>query len=70
MGKVTRKRYAADFKATVALEAIRSEQTLAELLAKHSIHQTMIAVSVALVIWFSRTLRAVVSLCGVEDTGA
>ena len=43
MGKVTRKRYGADFKAKVALEAIRGEQTLAELAAKHAIHQTLIA---------------------------
>ena len=43
MGQVTRKRYGADFKAKVALEAIRGEQTLAELSAKHAIHQTMIA---------------------------
>ena len=43
MGKVTRKRYSADFKAKVALEAIRGELTLAELAAKHGIHQTMIA---------------------------
>ena len=37
-----RKRYSADFKAKVALEAIRGEQTLAQLAAKHGIHQTMI----------------------------
>jgi transposase len=43
MGKVTRRRYTADFKAKVALEAIRGELTLAELSAKHGIHQTMIA---------------------------
>jgi len=43
MGKVTRKRYGAEFKAKVALEAIRSELTLAELAVKHGIHQTMIA---------------------------
>jgi transposase len=43
MGKVTRKRYGSDFKAKVALEAIRGEQTQAELSAKHSIHQTKIA---------------------------
>ena len=43
MGKVSRKRYGADFKAKVALEAIKGELTLAELAAKHSIHQTMIA---------------------------
>ena len=43
MGKVTRKRYGSDFKAQVALEAIKGEQTLAELASKHGIHQTMIA---------------------------
>ena len=43
MGKVTRKRYGAEFKAKVALEAIRGELTLAELAVKHGIHQTMIA---------------------------
>jgi transposase len=43
MGKVTRKRYGAAFKAKVALEAIRGEQTLAELSANHGIHQTRIA---------------------------
>ncbi len=37
-----RKRYSAEFKAKVALEAIRGEQTLTQLAAKHSIHQTMI----------------------------
>ena len=43
MGKVTRKRYSAEFKAKVALEAIKGEATLAELTAKHGVHQTMIA---------------------------
>jgi transposase len=43
MGKVTRKRYTAEFKARVALEAIRGELTLAELASRHGIHQTMIA---------------------------
>lgn len=43
MGKVTRKRYTAEFKAKVALEAIKGELTLAELATKHSVHQTMIA---------------------------
>ena len=43
MGKVTRKRYTAEFKAKVALEAIKGELTLADLSAKHGIHQTMIA---------------------------
>src|SRR3546814_2563382 len=41
--RTTRKRYLADFKAKVALEAIRGDLTLAELAAKHGIHHTMIA---------------------------
>ncbi len=42
LDKVTGKRYGADFKAKVALEAIKGEQTVAELAAKYSIHPTMI----------------------------
>ncbi len=34
MSKSKRKRYSAEFKAKVALEAIKGEQTLAELAAK------------------------------------
>src|SRR3546814_19482105 len=41
--RTTRKRYLADFKAKVALEAIRGDLTLAELAAKHGIPNTMIA---------------------------
>lgn len=41
--KTTRKRYSADFKAKVALEAIRGDLTLAELTTRHGIHHTMIA---------------------------
>jgi hypothetical protein len=37
-----RKRYSADFKAKVALEALRGELTAAQLASKHSIHQTMV----------------------------
>jgi transposase len=37
-----RTRYSAEFKAKVALEAIRGETTVAQLAAKHGIHQTMI----------------------------
>jgi transposase len=37
-----RKRYTAEFKAKVALEALRGELTTAQLAAKHGIHQTMI----------------------------
>lgn len=43
MGKVTRKRYSADFKAKVALDALKGDLTLSELATKHGIHQTMIA---------------------------
>ena len=37
-----RKRCSADFKAKVALEALRGEQTVAQLAARHGVHQTMI----------------------------
>ena len=38
---VKRKNYSAEFKAKVALEAIRGEATIAELVAKHGVHQTV-----------------------------
>ena len=37
-----RKRYAASFKAKVALEAIRGDRTIAQLVAKYGVHQTLI----------------------------
>ena len=37
-----RKRFSADFKAKVALEALRGEMTAAPLATKHGIHQTMV----------------------------
>ena len=37
-----RKRYSAEFQAKVALEAIRGELTVAQLVAKHGVHQTVI----------------------------
>ena len=37
-----RTRYSAEFKAKVALEALRGELTAAELAVKHGIHQTMV----------------------------
>jgi transposase len=37
-----RTRYLAEFKAKVALEAMRGELTTAQLAAKHGIHQTMV----------------------------
>ena len=42
MGKTTRKRYSAQFKAKVALEAIKGELTMSQLVAKHGVHQTLI----------------------------
>lgn len=36
-----RKNYGSEFKAKVALKAIRGEATVAELVAKHSVHQTV-----------------------------
>jgi transposase len=38
-----RKRYSADFKAKVALEALRGELTTAQLATKHGVHQTMVS---------------------------
>ncbi len=38
-----RKRYWADFKAKVALEALKGELTLSQLATKHGVDQTMIA---------------------------
>jgi transposase len=38
-----RRRYGADFKAKVALEALRGELTTAQLATKHGIHATMVA---------------------------
>ena len=37
-----RKRYSADFKAKIALEALRGELTTAKLANQHGIHQTMV----------------------------
>jgi len=37
-----RKRYSAEFKAKVALEALRGELTVSQLAAKHGVHQTLI----------------------------
>lgn len=39
----TRKRYSAAFKAKVALEAIRGELTMAQLVTKHGVQQTLIS---------------------------
>ena len=37
-----RKRYSAEFKAKVAMEALRGELTASQLATKHGLHQTMI----------------------------
>ena len=37
-----RKRYSAEFKAKVAMEALRGELTVSELATRHGVHQTMI----------------------------
>jgi transposase len=37
-----RKRYSAEFKARVAMEALRGELTVSQLATKHGVHQTMI----------------------------
>ena len=37
-----RKRYSAEFKAKVALEALRGELTTVQLATRHGIHQTMV----------------------------
>ena len=43
MKKVTRRKFAPAFKAKVALEAIKNDQTLAELSKKFEVHPVMIA---------------------------
>jgi transposase len=42
MSETKRDRYSAEFKAKVALDAIRAELTVSQLGAKHGVHQTMI----------------------------
>jgi transposase len=39
----TRRRFSAEFKAKVALEAIKGQETVAELATKHELHPTQIA---------------------------
>ena len=42
MSKTRRKRYSAEFKAKVALEAIRGDQTISELASRYELHPNMI----------------------------
>ena len=51
-----RKRYTAEFKARVALEALRGELTAAQLATKHGVHQTMIAA------WKKQTVEGMASV--------
>ena len=39
----TRRRFSAEFRAKVALEAIKGHETVAELASKHELHRTQIA---------------------------
>ena len=43
MSKTKRRRFSADFKAKVALEALKCEQTLSELATRFDLHPNMIA---------------------------
>ena len=43
MNKDKRRRFSADFKAKVALEALKGEQTLVELATRFDVHPSMIA---------------------------
>lgn len=43
MSKAKRRRFSAEFKAKVALEALKGEQTLSELAVRYEIHPNMIA---------------------------
>jgi transposase len=40
---VKRQRYSAEFKAKVAIEALREELTLSQLVARYGVHQTLIS---------------------------
>ena len=42
MSNTTRKRYSAEFKAKVALEAIKGDQTISELGSRYGLHPNMI----------------------------
>ena len=42
MSKGKRKRYAAEFKAKVALEALKGEETLAQLASRYGVHPNLI----------------------------
>jgi transposase len=62
MGKRTR--YSAEFKASVAIEAIRGELTLSELAAKHGLHPNLISQ------WKRQAIEQMASLFGGGGAGA
>jgi transposase len=64
MAKVSRKRYSAEFKARVALDAIKGEQTLAELASKHGVHLTMIAT------WKRQAIEGMATIFGARSDAA
>ena len=43
MGESKRKRYAAEFKAKVALEALKGEETMSQLASRFGVHSNMIS---------------------------
>ena len=53
-----RKRYGAEFKARVALEALRGELTAAQLATKHGIHHTMVGTYAGLQACHGKVQRA------------
>jgi len=59
-----RKRYSNEFKARVALEAIREELTLAELSKKHAVHPNMISG------WKRAAIKNMADGFGRDDGGA
>ena len=62
MGRVTCKRYGAEFKAKAALDATQGEQTLAELPVKHGIRQTMTAA------WHRQAIEGLASMLSGAET--
>lgn len=53
---MARKKFTNDFKATVALECLKGEVTLAELASKHEVHPTQVKEWKATVVEQARTL--------------
>ena len=51
-----RKRYSAEFKAKVAIDALRGELTASQLATKHGVHQTMVGE------WKRQAMEGMVSL--------